>query len=80
MDKDPGYAMFHGADSVECVHRDQRQVLPIARDDLIRIERNGAPVSGEAELRGALAEHIDAMPRRLAEMKLLGADDRADHQ
>jgi hypothetical protein len=28
-------------------------------------------VSGEAELRDSLAEHIDALPQHLAEMKLL---------
>ena len=28
-------------------------------------------MSGEAEMRDALAEHIDALPEHLAEMKLL---------
>jgi methyltransferase-like protein/protein-L-isoaspartate O-methyltransferase len=46
-------------------------VLAIDRENPIRIERDGKQVSGEAELRHALAEHIDAMPQRLAEMMLL---------
>jgi len=37
----------------------------------IQIERDGAVVSDEAELRDALAEHVDALPRHLEELKLL---------
>jgi hypothetical protein len=44
---------------------------------LIRFERDGKRVSDEAELRDVLAEHIDAMPQRLAEMKLLRLGDHA---
>ena len=50
-------------------------LLAIARRDLIRLERDGERVSGDAELRKTLAEHIDAMPQRLAEMKLLRISD-----
>jgi methyltransferase-like protein len=46
-------------------------LLSINRENPIRIERDGKEVSGEAELRDALAEEIDAMPQRLAEMMLL---------
>jgi methyltransferase-like protein/2-polyprenyl-3-methyl-5-hydroxy-6-metoxy-1,4-benzoquinol methylase len=46
-------------------------LLAIDREKPIRIERDGNQVSGEAELRDALAEHIDAMPQHLAEMMLL---------
>jgi methyltransferase-like protein/2-polyprenyl-3-methyl-5-hydroxy-6-metoxy-1,4-benzoquinol methylase len=48
-------------------------LLAINRENPIRIERDGQEVSGEAELRDALAEQIDAMPQRLAEMMLLPA-------
>jgi methyltransferase-like protein/2-polyprenyl-3-methyl-5-hydroxy-6-metoxy-1,4-benzoquinol methylase len=46
-------------------------LLAIDRDNPIPIERDGTQVSGEAEMRNALAEHVDALPQRLAEMKLL---------
>ena len=46
-------------------------LLAIDHGDPIRIERDGEQVSGGAELRDALAEHIDAMPQHLAEMMLL---------
>ena len=46
-------------------------LLAISRENPIEIERDGKQVSGEPELRDALAEHIDAMPQRLAEMMLL---------
>jgi hypothetical protein len=50
-------------------------LLTIARKDLIRFERDGERVSGDAQLRSSLAAHIDAMPQRLAEMKLLRTGD-----
>lgn len=50
-------------------------LLAIARRGLIRFERDGEPVSGDAELRNTLAAHIDAMPQHLAEMKLLRTGD-----
>jgi methyltransferase-like protein/SAM-dependent methyltransferase len=53
-------------------------LLAIARGDLIRLQRDGKRISGEAELRDALAEHVDAMPQRLAAMKLLRASDHAE--
>jgi methyltransferase-like protein len=46
-------------------------LLAIAREDPIPIERDGKQLSGEAELREALAEHVDALPEHLAEMKLV---------
>jgi methyltransferase-like protein/2-polyprenyl-3-methyl-5-hydroxy-6-metoxy-1,4-benzoquinol methylase len=46
-------------------------LLAIDRENPIGIEQDGKQVSGEAELRDALAEHIDAMPQRLAEMMLV---------
>jgi methyltransferase-like protein len=52
-------------------------LLAIARPDLIRFERDGERISGDAKLRKTLAEHIDAMPQRLAEMKLLRTIDAA---
>jgi SAM-dependent methyltransferase len=48
------------------------EALPaIACEAPIAIEHDGQPASGEVELREALAEHIDALPQHLAEMKLL---------
>jgi hypothetical protein len=40
---------------------------------LIRFERDGEPVSDEAELRNIVSEHIDLLPQRLSEMKLAAA-------
>jgi methyltransferase-like protein/2-polyprenyl-3-methyl-5-hydroxy-6-metoxy-1,4-benzoquinol methylase len=45
-------------------------LLTIDRENPLRIERDGKQVSGEAERSDALAEHIDALPQRLAEMML----------
>ncbi len=54
--------------------RDRRALLEalltIDGEDSLRIERDGKPVSGDAERRDALAELIDALPQRLAEMLL----------
>ena len=50
-------------------------LLAIARQDLIRFQPDGKP-SGEAELRDAIEEQIDTMPRRLAEMKLVRTSER----
>jgi methyltransferase-like protein/2-polyprenyl-3-methyl-5-hydroxy-6-metoxy-1,4-benzoquinol methylase len=46
-------------------------LLAADRENPLRIERDGKQVSGHAELRDALAEHIEALPQRLAEMMLL---------
>jgi methyltransferase-like protein/SAM-dependent methyltransferase len=46
-------------------------LLAVHHENPIPIERDGTPLSGEAETRDALAEQIDALPERLAEMKLL---------
>src|SRR5262245_242024 len=48
-----------------------RALLAVHRENPIPIEHDGTEVSGEAETRDALAEQIDTLPRRLAEMKLL---------
>ena len=53
-------------------------LLDVARDDLIRFECDGTRVSGDAQLRAAVAERIDAMPQRLAAMKLLRTSDHTD--
>jgi hypothetical protein len=53
-------------------------LLAIAREDLIRFDRDGKPVSGEAALRDVVAEHIDTMPQRLAGMKLSGTVAQAE--
>ena len=46
-------------------------LLAVVREDTIPIERDGKPVSGEAELRDAVIDYIDALPQLLTEMKLL---------
>lgn len=46
-------------------------VLGVVDDDLIRFERDGRRLTGEAELRDAVAEHVITLPERLAAMKLL---------
>jgi len=46
-------------------------LLAVHHENPIPIERDGTQVAGEAETRDALAEQIDALPERLAEMKLL---------
>lgn len=46
-------------------------LLALGREHPIPIERDGSPVSGEAETREALIEYIDALPQLLTEMKLL---------
>ena len=48
-------------------------LLAINRENPILIEHNDKQMSSEAELRDALAEHIDTMPRRLTDMMLLRA-------
>ena len=50
-------------------------LLVIAGAGLIRFERDGEPLSGDGQLRDILADHVDAMPQRVAEMKLLGTTD-----
>jgi methyltransferase-like protein len=46
-------------------------LLAIDREHEIAIERDGEPVSGEAERLQAFSEYVDALPRHLEEMKLL---------
>jgi hypothetical protein len=46
-------------------------LLAVDRDDPIPLERDGKPVSGEAERRDAVIDYIDALPQLLTEMKLL---------
>jgi hypothetical protein len=50
-------------------------LLAIAREDLIGVERGSERLPDDAELRDALAEHVDAVPQRLAAMKLLRTSD-----
>lgn len=46
-------------------------LLAVDRENPIPIERDGRPVSGEAETRDALIDYLDALPQLLREMKLL---------
>jgi methyltransferase-like protein/trans-aconitate methyltransferase len=45
-------------------------LLAVDRQTPISMERDGEPVSGDTERRDFLAERIDELPQRLAEMKL----------
>jgi methyltransferase-like protein/2-polyprenyl-3-methyl-5-hydroxy-6-metoxy-1,4-benzoquinol methylase len=45
-------------------------LLAVAREGLIFFQHDGERVADEATLREALAEHVDALPQRLAELKL----------
>jgi methyltransferase-like protein len=45
-------------------------LLAVAREGLIWFQRDGERVADEATLRDVLAEHVDALPERLAELKL----------
>ena len=53
-------------------------LIALARQDVIGFERDGERLSGEAELRDAATDCIDELPRRLAAMKLLRANDDAE--
>lgn len=57
-------------------------ILAVAREELIQFERGGRRLSGEAELRDAVAEQVDTLPERLAQMKLLrvSATRTSDHR
>jgi methyltransferase-like protein/2-polyprenyl-3-methyl-5-hydroxy-6-metoxy-1,4-benzoquinol methylase len=46
-------------------------LLAVHRLNPIPIERDGNPVSNESEMRDALTDYIDGLPRHLAQMKLL---------
>lgn len=46
-------------------------LLTLVRQGVIWFARDGEQLSSEAELRAAVAEHVDALPRRLTEMKLI---------
>ncbi len=58
--------------------RDRKALLEalteIAGERRIPVERDGELVSGEADLRDALREQVDSLPRRLTEMKLIRVD------
>ncbi len=45
-------------------------LLTIARETPFPVESDGEPLSGQQEIRDAFAQHIDALPQRLVEMKL----------
>ena len=53
-------------------------ILAVAREELIQFERDGKRRSGGAELRDAVAEHVDTLPERLAQMKLLRVSGHAN--
>lgn len=46
-------------------------LLAVDGENPIPIERDGVQVSDETERRNAVAEHVDTLPERLAEMKLM---------
>jgi methyltransferase-like protein len=46
-------------------------LLACDRDTPIDIARDGEPVTGDAERRKALADHVDALPEHVAELKLM---------
>jgi methyltransferase-like protein len=46
-------------------------LLAAVREHGISVERDGTEMARDAEMRDALADYIDALPQRLAEMKLL---------
>jgi methyltransferase-like protein len=46
-------------------------LLAVHRENPLQIDLDGRQVAGEAEMRDALADYIDALPQHLAEMKLL---------
>jgi len=52
----------------------------LAREEHIRLEHDGETVTEEAQMRVAAAEQVDAVPQRLAGMKLWRAGDNAGAQ
>jgi methyltransferase-like protein len=46
-------------------------LLAAVHENAIPVERDGTQVSGEAEIRDAVAEYVDGLPQHLAEMKLV---------
>jgi hypothetical protein len=56
-----------------CSRRGTRWV-PSHRQKVIRIGRDGPPVVDENAARKVLAEEVDSLPHRLAELKLLDLD------
>jgi methyltransferase-like protein len=46
-------------------------LLACDRETPIDLERDGEPVTGDAERREALADHVDALPVHVAELKLM---------
>ena len=51
------------------------EVFSAARQGSIGFARDGKQLLTDAELREAAAEYIDALPKRLTEMKLIRLDD-----
>jgi methyltransferase-like protein/SAM-dependent methyltransferase len=49
----------------------KEELLFIALADLIRFERDGERLTDDADIRAAVAEHVDALPQRLQQMRLL---------
>ena len=58
-------------------------LLDVVGQDLIRIDRDDGQMLDEEDVRDVLAQQIDALPQRLAEMKLMSVCDHAsviDHR
>jgi methyltransferase-like protein len=49
----------------------KEELLFIALADLIRFERDGQQLTDDADIRVAVTEHVDALPQRLEQMRLL---------
>jgi methyltransferase-like protein len=49
----------------------KEELLFIALADLIRFQRDGERLTDDADIRAAVAEHVDALPERLEQMRLL---------
>jgi hypothetical protein len=53
-------------------------MVDLVRQNVIRIDRDDEELVDETEVRDVLAGEIDAMPRRLVELKLLRVSARAN--
>ena len=45
-------------------------LLDANREGFVQFERDGQPLSAEADVRGAAEDHVDTLAQRLTEMKL----------
>jgi len=58
-------------------------LMDVVGQDLLRIDRDDAPIPDEECIRDVLAQQVDALPQRLTEMKLMSGCDHAsvaDHR